>query len=171
MSHSHPPFSLSPSYLFVSLGVILPVLLRHAVDLAGGMAGARHGRVSRSPSPIGLRAPAPTSSFEASSLAATEDQTDPFGCYSDTSCLMCFFYKSHCWGTTGAARWSNPVVRRPAPTPATSGSASRDSTARWAGSGGGGDSDNGGNRSSSDKSGRVSPVRSHCPFPLGFQIE
>ncbi|KAG2568492.1 hypothetical protein PVAP13_7NG320850 [Panicum virgatum] len=133
------------------------------------MAGARCVRFSRSPSPTGLRAPTPTSSFEVSSSAPTEEQTDPFDCCSETPCLRCVFYKSRCWGTTGAARWSNPVVRRPAPTAARSGSPSSDSMARRAGSGDRGDSGNGGNRSSSGQYGRAAPRSSGSSVPNGIE--
>ena len=52
--------------------------------LVVGMAGARRGRVSRSLSPSGLRAPTLMSSFEVSSPAPTEEQNDPFECCSAT---------------------------------------------------------------------------------------
>ena len=81
---SSPSSSLSPSCLFVSLALPLPFLPRRRIDLAGGMAGARRGRVSRSLSPSGLRAPTLMSSFEVSSPAPTEEQTDPFECCSAT---------------------------------------------------------------------------------------
>ena len=115
-----------------------------------GMAGARRRRVSRSPSPTGLRPPTPSSSFEISSPAPTEDQTDPFECCSVTPCVCCVFYKSRCRATTGAGGSLRPVSRGAGPSPAPSGSASRDSTARRAASGSVGGSENADNGSAFD---------------------
>ena len=124
-----------------------------------GVAGARRGRTSRSPSSTGLRAPTPTSSFEISSPAPTEEQTDPFECCSATPCVRCVFYKSRCWATTGGGGPSRRVTRGAGSSVAWSVSASRDLTARHAASESGGGSENAGNDSDSGKSSPVPPVR------------
>ena len=136
-----------------------------------GMAGSSRGGMSRNPSPTGLRVPTPSTSFEVSSPAPTEEQTDPFECCSATPCVRCVFYKSRCWATTGAGRSSRPVTRVAGGSPAQSGSASRDSMARRAATGSAGGSENSGNGSASDKSDPGRQVRIHPPtLPLGFRF-
>ena len=136
-----------------------------------GMAGSSRGGMSRSPSPTGLRVPTPSSSFEVSSPAPTEEQTDPFECCSVTPCVCCVFYKSRCRATTGAGGSLRPVSRGAGPSPAPSGSASRDSTARHGGDGSGGGSEKAAVDSPSDESGPVSPVSFHLPSPVGFGLK
>jgi len=136
-----------------------------------GMAGSSRGGMSRSPSPTGLRVPTPLSSFEVSSPAPTEEQTDPFECCSATPCFRCVFYQSRRSAKTGAPRSSRPASPGSGGLALSTDTRSGDSTARHGGGGSEGGSEKAAVDSPSDESGPVSPVSFHLPSPVGFGLK